>query len=619
MSPNRSEPDENSPVVRRGAPTRIGRYDLIERVGHGSLGTLYLGRDSVLGRDVAVKVMAPGLLGNEGAHARFFRDAKAAARLQHANIVTIFEFGEHEQTPYVVMEFLRGSNLADRLRQGPPLSLSQKLDSAIQLCAGLEAAHAQEVIHRDVKPRNIWVCDNGTVKILDFGIATAATASGTVDVFASPSYMSPEQITSKPVDRRTDIYSCGAVLYELFAGHRPFEAPTPAGVLMKIVNESAPPIVNPEVPATLTAVIVRAMEKSPDARYSRASDLARELKTIKGQLTLPSDATLLLDRTALHVPIPPEPESVPVDEVIEEGPRPAAVITGPQGLPATILAIVVGAVLLAVAVFALLWYAWPAPTAPATASLPAPAPSASEPAAATPPAAPPPAEPPPPAATSITVKFDSRPSGAKILIAGRDTGLITPADVPVELSQLPARARFELAGFRAEETDLTSETVQGQAVSVTLSPREVGPRGRLVGNGEYAFELLDGRRVISASSERHDVAVSGLRSLRLRSDRYFLDQNLRVSLVEGGIVQVSAPPLGSVTITAVGALANCQVFINDRIVDGGTLPVSSRAIASGVHRVRLNCSSGETQTRTVTVLPHQNSAVQFAPEAPAAR
>jgi len=110
------------------------------------------------------------------------------------------------------------------------------------------------------------------------------------------------------------------------------------------------------------------------------------------------------------------------------------------------------------------------------------------------------------------VKFDSRPPGAKILIAGRDTGLITPADVPVELSQLPARARFELAGFRAEETDLTSETVQNP-VSVSLSPREVGPRGRLVGNGEYAFEVLDGRRVISASSERHDVAVSGVRSL----------------------------------------------------------------------------------------------------------
>jgi hypothetical protein len=201
------------------------------------------------------------------------------------------------------------------------------------------------------------------------------------------------------------------------------------------------------------------------------------------------------------------------------------------------------------------------------------------------------------------VKFDSRPPGAKILIGGRDTGLITPADVPVELSQLPARARFELAGFRAEETDLTSETVQGQTVSVTLSPREVGPRGRLVGNGEYAFEVLDGRRVISASSDRHDVAVSGVRSLRLRSDRYFLDQNLRVTLVEGGIVQVSS----------------CQVFINDRMVDGGTLPVSSRAIASGVHRVRLSCGSGETQTRTVTVLPHQNSAVQFAPEAPAAR
>ena len=227
--------------------------------------------------------MAAGLLGErQGAHARFFRDAKAAARLQHANIVTIFEFGEHEQTPYVVMEFLRGSNLADRLRQGRRSRSARSSISPSSCAPASRRRTRRRCIHRDVKPRNIWVCDNGTVKVLDFGIATAATASGTVDVFASPSYMSPEQITGKPVDRRTDIYSCGAVLYELFAGHRPFEAPTPAGVLMKIVNESAPPIVSPEVPSTLTAVIAKAMERSPDARFPRAVDLGRELKTIKG-------------------------------------------------------------------------------------------------------------------------------------------------------------------------------------------------------------------------------------------------------------------------------------------------------------------------------------------------
>ena len=621
MSPNRPESDEN-PVVGRGAPARIGRYELLERVGRGSLGILYRGRDSVLGRDVAVKIMAAGLLGNPAAHARFFHDARAAARLQHANIVTIFEFGEHEQTPFIVMEFLRGNSLAERLRKGPALPLAQKLDIAIQICAGLEAAHAQDVIHRDIKPRNIWICENGTVKLLDFGIATAASTSGTIDIFANPSYMSPEQITSQKVDFRTDIYSSGAVFYELFAGRRPFEADTPANVLMKIVNENAPPIVSIDVPTALATAVARALERSPEARYSRASELGRELKTIKSQLTLPTDVTLLLDRTTLDVPVPPT-EVAPV----AAQPTPVAVITGPHGLPVTLLALVLAAILVGVTVFVALWYMWPA--APATTSGPAttpatatkPVPTATDTAGAaapqtTPPTVPPPAATPVPAATTVTVRFDSSPSAAKILIDGRDTGQTTPAEIPIDTSQLPARVQFELPGFRSEGASLTTEVARAGTISVSLSPREAATRGRLVGTGEYPYELLDRQRVISAASDRHDVAVSGLRSLRLRSERYFLDQNLRVNLGEGGIVQVSAPALGTVTITAVSLLADCKAFINDRMVDGGTLPVTNRAIASGVHRVRLTCANGDTSTQTVTILPRQNSAVRFAADTP---
>ena len=138
--------------------------------------------------------MAAGFLGDEKAHARFFHEAKAAARLQHVNIVTMFEFGEQQDTPYIVMEFLRGFSLAERMRQSTAMPLREKVDIAIQLCAGLEAAHKQGVIHRDVKPANVWLCLNGTVKLLDFGIATAASSNATVaDVFASPDYMSPSR------------------------------------------------------------------------------------------------------------------------------------------------------------------------------------------------------------------------------------------------------------------------------------------------------------------------------------------------------------------------------------------------------------------------------------------
>jgi serine/threonine-protein kinase len=627
MSPNRSEPGDDNPVARPGAPTRIGRYELLERVGVGSLGALYRGRDSVLGREVAVKLMAPGLIGDAKARARFFEEAKAAARLQHANVVTIFEFGDHEQTPYIVMEFLRGASLADRMQKGPPLTLSQKLDVGIQVNAGLEAAHGQGVLHRDVKPRNIWITENGTVKLLDFGIATAASASGTYDVWGIPKYISPEQITGRPVDRRADIYSAGAVLYELFTGRRPFEADSPAAVLLKIVNETAPPIVSIDVPPPLAAAIGKAIAKSPDDRFQRAVDFGRELKTIKSELTHPSDAaTVLIDRSKFRVPAPdatpppvePQPEPVqPAMPPPSAAPLPRAdTRDAPQGVAVPLQAIVwVGGALLLI--FTTLFVVWfvRRPEAPAAAAPPA-NPAAAAPATVSP--AEPPVTPvpePQPAPTAASMRFESQPPGARIVLNGQDTGLTTPAVMPVPLDQLPARVQFALPGFRSETATLTAEAAQAGVLSVSLSPRETLPKGRLVGRGDYAFELLDGSRVISAASQNHDIEVSGLRSLRLRADRYFLNQTVRVNLGAGGLVAVSAPPLGSISIAVAGPLAGCRALIDDRLVDGGALPVSNRSIASGVHRVRLTCDSGDTEAQSITILPQQHSVVRFGSDA----
>ena len=283
------------------APSRLGRYELLETVGQGSLGVLYRGHDTVLGREVAVKIMAPGFLEDEGGKERFFHEARAAARLQHVNIVTVFEFGELDHTPFIVMEFLRGSSLANRLRKPPAMSLREKLDIAIQLCAGLEAAHKQGVVHRDVKPANIWICLDGTVKLLDFGIGTAASSGATVsDMLASPGYMSPEQIAGTEVDAKTDIYSAGVVTYEMLTGHRPFEGDSPTGIMLKIVNESAAPITGNELPPQLTSAVARAMEKSPTARYARAADFGQDLKTVKANLMAQRDtATMVIDREML--------------------------------------------------------------------------------------------------------------------------------------------------------------------------------------------------------------------------------------------------------------------------------------------------------------------------------
>src|SRR6476661_2805942 len=192
-------------------PPFIGRYKVLERVGRGSMGVLYRAHDPTLDREVAVKVMFGDYAENETARQRFYREARAAARMQHSNIVTVFEFAEHDGMPYMVMEFLRGMSLAERLRGDRPFSLLEKIDIIRQLCCGLEFAHDNAVVHRDVKPANIWLCTDGTVKLLDFGIAKSDQSAITAldEVMGSPSYMSPEQIAGRGVDRRTDIFSVG--------------------------------------------------------------------------------------------------------------------------------------------------------------------------------------------------------------------------------------------------------------------------------------------------------------------------------------------------------------------------------------------------------------------------
>src|SRR5262249_50667070 len=182
---------------RSKMPAQIGKYQILERVGRGGMGVLYRGVDPVLDREVAIKLMLADFADDtEQLRPRFYREAKAVAKLQHRNIVTVFEFAEEGTTPYIVMEFLRGTSLQSRLESAPPLTLDDKLDIVAQLCAGLGYAHEQGIVHRDVKPANIFLLADSTVKLLDFGIAKLTTSNLTRqgDVLGSPSYMSPEQV-----------------------------------------------------------------------------------------------------------------------------------------------------------------------------------------------------------------------------------------------------------------------------------------------------------------------------------------------------------------------------------------------------------------------------------------
>jgi serine/threonine-protein kinase len=588
-------------------PLSVGRYELLERVGNGSLGTLYRGRDTLLGRDVAVKVMAAGLLGDDSAHARFFREAKAAAKLQHINIVTIFEFGQHDDTPYIVTEFLRGDSLDKRLTQEPPMSLHDKLDLGIQLCAGLEAAHTQGMVHRDVKPANIWICLDGTLKLLDFGIANAASSAATfTDVLSNPGYMSPEQIAGKGVDSRTDIFSAGVVLYELLSGRHPFEADSPTAVMMRILNDGAEPIADDELPPALTSAVLRAMEKSPDARYARAAELGRDLKAVKADLPVAAEpATLFIERTVVHIPPPPvvrEPLGARLRALLPAFPRIPAFRGIQLGRPP--LAMVV--LLIALAAGILAWFVWSSgqESVPPVVSNQTPGVD--------------PEQTPPPAQTTkprpdvhlptpvALLRVASQPSGARILLDGVDSGQTTPADIKIDPSRLPTTVQFELQGFSPESVNVTPESLRSGSIDVALTRRDT--RVVLVATGEYEFEVMDRQKVLSPASRRHDVVVTGLQSVRLHSHRYFLDEPVPVNRGTSKVT-ASAPPLGTITVHASGPLEECRVSIDG--VDAGPQPLSSRPIVIGAHRVKLVCRGGDTDPDTVYVTANKNTQTRF--------
>ncbi len=285
----------------------IGRYEIRECVGRGGMGALFRGHDPVLDREVAIKTMLADFTGDEAGRTRFFREARAIARLQHRNIVTLFDFGEEDGTPYIVMEFLHGETLAERMKShhGGRVPIDRVLDVGAQLCTGLHFAHARGVVHRDVKPPNIWLMEDGSVKVLDFGIAkfgdTAVTRVG--GVVGSVSYMSPEQISGAEVDGRSDIFSVGIVLYELVSGKRPFVGDSPTAIMMRIVHEPPPQLDEPGVPPQLLALIERALQKDRSRRFQQAGELASDLRALQFSLSGPHRGARLPDHLQTTAPV----------------------------------------------------------------------------------------------------------------------------------------------------------------------------------------------------------------------------------------------------------------------------------------------------------------------------
>jgi len=261
---------------------RIGKYAITARIGRGGMGMVYRGYDEVLEREVAVKTLTLEGSLDEESRRRFHIEAKAAARLQHANIITVYELGEDRGLPFIAMELLPGTDLETLMRSGEPLMLQEKLDLVIQVCRGLGYAHDHRIVHRDIKPSNVRVLEDGTVKIMDFGIAklggTGVTKTGMM--VGTVHYMSPEQIRGQTLDGRSDLFSVGVILYELLAGRRPFAGQAPTEVLYKIVHEEPP---EPELAelgaekASLREALRKALAKDREARPPTAGRLADEL------------------------------------------------------------------------------------------------------------------------------------------------------------------------------------------------------------------------------------------------------------------------------------------------------------------------------------------------------
>jgi predicted Ser/Thr protein kinase len=281
-----SEPGPNLSSL----PKRFGRYEVVRELGKGAMGVVYLGRDPVIGRLVALKtirVAAEDDLEQREFNERFLREAQAAGTLSHPNIVTVHDVGEEDEISFIAMEYVEGKNLKQIIREKVPLSWERIAEIMAQVAEGLDYAHRKGIVHRDVKPANIIITPDGTVKITDFGIAKIETSSltETGQFLGTPNYMSPEQVTGEAVDGRSDLFSLGVVLYELLTRKKPFLGDNVTSISYKIVHEDFPALqtVDGAIPTELSPILARALAKDPAARFQRGVEFMLALAEFRAR------------------------------------------------------------------------------------------------------------------------------------------------------------------------------------------------------------------------------------------------------------------------------------------------------------------------------------------------
>src|SRR6202158_2892011 len=284
----------------------VGPYEIVAPLGAGGMGEVYRAKDARLGRDVAIKILPASFSADPDPLRRFEQEARAAGVLNHPNITAVHDIGEHEGAPYVVQELLEGETLRSAL-SGGNLSQRKAIDYSLQIAHGLAAAHEKGIVHRDLKPENLFVTKDGRLKILDFGLAklthteagpevtslpTASAGTKPGVVMGTLGYVSPEQLKGKPADARSDIFSFGAVLYEMLSGQRAFRGDSAADTMSAILREDPPDlsVTNQGVSPGLERIVRHCLEKNPEQRFQSASDLAFALQEASGASGAPLSA-----------------------------------------------------------------------------------------------------------------------------------------------------------------------------------------------------------------------------------------------------------------------------------------------------------------------------------------
>jgi serine/threonine-protein kinase len=579
-------------TTRTDARASIGRYELLKPIGRGATGTVYLARAAGSEREVAVKVLHGG--GGPETHERFTREVAIARRLIHRHMVRVIDAGEDDGAPFLVMEMLRGQSLRELLKQAATgIDVDTAVDLVAQLCVGLHHAHEQGLVHRDVKPANVFLTDEGVVKILDFGVAKLTDSTMTADgsLVGTLAYMAPEQLTGRgEIDGRADVFSAGIMLFELLTGRRPFQADSPAAIVERITREGPSlPAKLPEPLASLPdldGLLRRALDKDPDRRFVSAQEFAHALWKVAlapRAAVLPKPVvlgdTLLADQMR-----EPLPQTVSVPKTVVVPPRRTLVYSAIGAAIVVIAAAGVGTVL---------WNRNAQAEVPPPNTIETPLPVNPPVTKVTDTPAPPPPPPPPVAPTTAEVRIESTPPGASILRDGKPIGE-TPATVTVTVDQ---QLRLERSGFENASVTVDAAALAAGRIAVPLTAI---PRVRLRASGGYPFEIVSGSRVISSAATSHDVPVLAGQQVRLRAADYLLDEPVRVGR---GPVDVEAPALGMLEVRSVNQ--TCPVFIGGR--NFGPLPLRVRVVARD-YTVEIRCDDGRSG-RTRAVVPPSGSTV----------